>query len=302
MHDLPPLKSLRVFEACIRLGNFTRAAKELNVGQPAISHQIHALERDLGLKLFERRGAQTLPTADALIYYRGIAGGLADMARASATIRRGNRPPGLTLATYPGIAMFWVMPRLSKVKQADPGLIIRVTTAERDQDMPLEDVDCAILFGDGNWPGYESRRLMREVVVPIAAPVVAARLTGRSWAAILQSGPLIHLEDRDRRWFTWTDWRDQRSPETQEIDAGITVTNHGIAIHQTLMGHGIALGWSGVIDEMIENHLLVALDSEPLSSERGYYLVAATKFLDTRVGKFVLLALCGDPVRFGASN
>lgn len=266
------------------------------MGQPAISHQIHALETDLGIRLFERRGAQTLPTAEALVYYRSIAGGLAEMARASTTIRRANRPPGLTLATYPGIAMFWVMPRLSQVKQSDPGLIIRVIAAERDQDMPLKDVDCAILFGDGNWPGYESRQLMQEAVLPVAAPSVAARLACRSRDAILRSGPLIHLEDRDQRWFTWTDWRDQRSPETQKIDPGITVTNHGIAIHQTLMGHGIALGWKGVIDEMIENNLLVALDSVPLSSERGYYLVATTAFLDTRIGKLVLQALCGQPL------
>ena len=105
---------------------------------------------------------------------------------------------------------------------------------------------------------------------------------------------MIHLEDRDCRWFTWPDWRDQRSPETKKIDAGITVTNHGIAIHQTLMGHGIALGWSGVIDELVQNHLLVALDAEPMSSERGYYLVATTEFLNSRIGKLVLQALCGS--------
>ena len=60
------------------------------------------------------------------------------------------------------------------------------------------------------------------------------------------------------------------------------------------MGHGIALGWSGVIDEMIENHLLVALDPEPQSSGRGYYLVALTEFLNTHIGKLVLQALCDD--------
>jgi DNA-binding transcriptional LysR family regulator len=294
MYDLPPLKSLRVFEACIRLGNFTRAARELNVGQPAISHQISALERDLGIALFERRGALTVPTADALVYYRSIADGLAAMARASNTLRKSKRPPGLSLATYPGIAMFWLMPRLSKIRQSHSDLPIRVTTAERDQDIPLEDVDCAILFGDGNWPGYESRLLMREVVVPVAAPTVASRLAGRSRDAILEAGPLIHLEDRDRRWFTWRDWRDQRSPQTRKVDVGITVTNHGIAIHQTLMGHGIALGWKGVTDELVENKLLVALDPEPLSSERGYYLVASAEFLGTRAGKLVLQALCGE--------
>jgi DNA-binding transcriptional LysR family regulator len=294
MRDLPPLKSLRAFEACIRLGNFTKAARELNVGQPAISHQIHALERDLGITLFQRRGAQTIPTEDALIYYRSIAGGLSGMANASAAIRRSKRPPGLALATYPGIAMFWLMPRLSKVRQADPALIIRVTTAERDQDIPLEDVDCAILFGDGDWPGYECHLLMREMVTPIASPAVAARFTGKSRAAILESGPLIHLEDRDHRWFTWSDWRDQRSPETQRIHAGMTVTNHGIAIHQTLLGNGIALGWKGVIDELIGSHLLVALDREPISSERGYYLITTSEYASTRVGKLVLQVLSSD--------
>jgi DNA-binding transcriptional LysR family regulator len=295
MYDLPPLKSLRVFEACIRLGNFTKAARELNVGQPAISHQIQALERDLGITLFERRGAQTVPTAEALLYYRSIAGGLGDMARASAALRRSKRPPGLTLATYPGIAMFWVMPRLSAVKQINPGLSIRVTTSERDQDIPLEDVSCAILFGDGNWPGYESRRLIRERVVPIAAPAVAVRLVGCSRCEILENGPLIHLEDPDQRWFSWADWRDERAPEAQKIDAGITVTNHGISIHQALMGHGITLGWSGVIDEMLENNLLVALDAEPLVSDRGYYLVTTSEFLNSTVGKLLLPALCRDP-------
>jgi len=290
MYDLPPLKSLQVFEACVRLGNFTRAAKELNVGQPAISHQIHALERNLGCALFERRGAQTIPTPEALTYYRSIAGGLADMARASSMLRKSKRPAGLTLATYPGIAMYWVLPRLSKARQTEPALNIRVTTAERDQDIPLNEVDCSILFGNGNWPGFESRRLMREVVVPVAAPTLAARLADRSRGAILQSGPLIHLEDRDRRWFNWIDWRDQRSPETQIIDAGITVTNHGIAIHQALMGRGIALGWGGIIDELVANQLLVTLDAEPLSSTRGYHLVATGEFLESAIGQFVLEA------------
>jgi DNA-binding transcriptional LysR family regulator len=284
------LKALRVFEACIRLGNFTRAAKELNVGQPAISHQIQSLESDLGVALFTRRGSQTVPTPAALVYYRSVAAALAEVAEASCVIRRSRTPPGLTLATYPGIAMYWVMPRLAKVKQADPGLIIRMITAERDEEIPLEDLGCAILFGSGLWPGYESHLLLRERVVPVAAPAVAARLAGCSPAAVLQRGPLIHLEDPQGRWFNWTDWRDERAPQAQQLDPGMTVTNHGIAIHQALMGRGITLGWHGVIDELLENQLLVALDPQPLASERGYYLVAKSKFLRSALGKWVLQA------------
>jgi len=116
-------------------------------------------------------------------------------------------------------------------------------------------------------------------------------LKGVSRDALLQHGPLIHLEDADHRWFTWRDWRDQRSPETREIDSGVQVTNHGIAINQTLMGQGISLGWKGVIDEMVENRLLVALDDKPLCSKRGYYLVSAPGYLFSRVGQLVLTSL-----------
>ncbi len=285
--DLPPLKALRVFDACMRLGNFTRAGRELNVGQPAISHQIQALEQDLGVALFERRGAQTVPTAEAQNYHRAISAALGEIARATIATRRVARRPGLSLATYPGIAMFWLMPQLAKLREAEPELRVRITTAERDQDISAEDADCAILFGDGHWPGRESRLLMPEAVVPVASPALAKRLKGVSRDALLQQGPLIHLEDADHRWFTWRDWRDQRSPETREIDPGVQVTNHGIAINQTLMGQGVSLGWKGVIDEMVENRLLVALDDTPLRSKRGYYLVSASGYLTSRIGQLV---------------
>jgi DNA-binding transcriptional LysR family regulator len=297
MRDLPPLKALRAFEACVRLGSFTRAAQELNVGQPAVSHQIQALEQDIGTALFERRGTRTVPTSEALAYHRRIAGALSDMAQATAEMRRNARRTELALATYPGLAMFWLMPRLAVLRRTEPQLSVRVTTAERDEDMRIEDADCAILFGDGHWPGFESRLLVKEEVVPVAAPAVAARVGDRPHAILLEHGPLIHLEDRSHRWFTWQDWRDRRAPGVGQIDTGIHVTNHGIAIHQALMGAGVALGWRGVIDDLLTNGLLVALDTEPLNSERGYYLVARHKVMASTVGRSLVQALSGLGVR-----
>ncbi|MDX8528522.1 LysR family transcriptional regulator [Mesorhizobium sp. MSK_1335] len=293
MRDLPSLKAIRVFEACIRLGSFTKAARELNVGQPAVSHQIQALEQDLGVLLFDRNGGQTVPTAEAQAYWRSVSSALDEIARSTRALRQRARQPGLTLATYPGIAMFWLMPKLSTLKQTEPDLAVRVVTSERDQDIPLDGVDCAILFGDGDWLGFESHLLMPEIVVPIASPSLAARLQERSREAILEKGPLIHLEDRDRRWFTWQDWRDQRAAKALQIEAGIKVTNHGIAIHETLTGHGISLGWMGVIDGLLTNGLLVALDTQPLTSDRGYYLVGTSAFFGSRIGKSLIDAL--DP-------
>ena len=216
---------------------------------------------------------------------------MAEIARATVAVRKAAAQPGLTLATYPGIAMFWLMPKLSALRVEDPSLQVRVTTAERDRDVQIDDVDCAILFGDGNWPGYASHLLMRESVIPVAAPSIAERMKGRSFREMLEQGPLIHLEDNDRRWFNWRDWRDLRCPEAEQIDPGMQVTNHGIAIHQTLIGQGISLGWAGVIDDLIKNRLLVPLDAEPIRSDRGYYLVTTVGFLESGMGRLVLEAL-----------
>lgn len=294
MNDLPPLKALRAFDACIRLGSFTRAATELNVGQPAISHQIQALENDLGVTLFSRRGAQAVPTDQAMAYHRSIATAFDDIGRATLALRKSARPPGISLATYPGIAMFWLMPRLAKLRQSQPDLAVRVTTAERDRDFDLDHVDVAILFGEGHWPGRESLLLMAEEVVPVASPTLAATVKGLPAAKLLEKGPLIHLEDPDARWFTWQDWRNARAPDCRKIDAGVQVSNHGIALHQTLVGQGISLGWRGVIDDLVANGLLVALSDTPLISQRGYYLVSSAKFLRSPAGRALQAALCGD--------
>jgi LysR family transcriptional regulator, glycine cleavage system transcriptional activator len=124
------------------------------------------------------------------------------------------------------------------VEKADHNLVIRITTAERDRDMLLDGVDCAMPFGDGNWPGYKSRLLIDQIAMQVASRAVA----GHSRAEILQNRPLIHRYDPDQRRFSWTDWLDQRSSETKTIDAGITVTNQGTEIHQTFLENGIALG------------------------------------------------------------
>ena len=55
---LPPLSALRAFEAAARLESFSKAAEELNVTPAAVSHQIHALEEDLGVQLFRRLNRQ----------------------------------------------------------------------------------------------------------------------------------------------------------------------------------------------------------------------------------------------------
>ena len=291
MHHLPPLKAIRAFEACFRLGSYTRAAAELNVHQPAISHQIRLLEQDLGVKLFAKRGAAMAPTGPAQDYYRTISMALGDIERASARLRRQGPDEAITLATYPGIASFWALPRLANLRRLAPHPIVRVTTAELDAHIRLDEVDCAILFGAGDWPGFESRLVIGEQVLPVAAPKLAAALAGLSPQALLEHGPLIHLEDPERRWFTWRDWQTHYAPDAGAPDRTTVVTNHGVAIHQALQGNGVALGWTGMIGDLLESAVLKPTHELPLVSARGYYFITSPDFAETEACRLVSQAL-----------
>lgn len=273
MKHLPPLRAVTAFEACYRLESFTKAAKSLNVGQPAVSHQIRSLELDLGTKLFVKHGAKIRPTAPADDLYLSVSSGLSEIARASERIRRRSRDDGLAVATYPGIAAFWLLPRIAAGPDAGAGPHVRVTTADRDSDLPLDESDCAILFGTGAWAGFDAELLRREHATPVASPALAEIWKDRPPEELLARAPLIHLEDPEHRWFTWDDWRQRKAPDASHINKAVTVTNHGIAIQEALLGAGIALGWAGVIDDLVARGALVRLSQDAIRSERGYYLV-----------------------------
>jgi DNA-binding transcriptional LysR family regulator len=116
---------------------------------------------------------------------------------------------------------------------------------------------------------------------------LARNLGQLSQAKLIEAGPLIHLEDSEQRWFTWTQWRKARAPRAKRIDCSMTVTNHGIAIHQALQGAGIALGWTGIIRDLLESGTLVALSKKPLTSRRGYHLIAPEGFFETPKGRLL---------------
>jgi DNA-binding transcriptional LysR family regulator len=65
LRKLPPLNSLKGFEAATRRQSVREAADELFLTHPAVSYQIQVLEQDLGVELFSRAGRSLAPTAEA---------------------------------------------------------------------------------------------------------------------------------------------------------------------------------------------------------------------------------------------
>jgi DNA-binding transcriptional LysR family regulator len=116
-------------------------------------------------------------------------------------------------------------------------------------------------------------------------------LAGVSPRELLENGPLIHLEDPERRWRTWEDWQATFAPEAGPLDRSIVVTNHGVAIHQALQGIGVALGWTGMISDLLESEALKPTHEAPLVSSRGYYFLSSPDFRNTQACAMISRAL-----------
>ncbi|MDX1737951.1 MAG: LysR family transcriptional regulator, partial [Alphaproteobacteria bacterium] len=226
MKRLPSLKAIKAFEACYRLRSFTRAAQSLNVQQPAISHQLRILETDLNTKLFIKKGAQIEPTREADIYYETVSSALNEIASASDKIRGRQDEATMTLATYPGVGAFWVLPKAQEMKNSYPDLKMRITTLEKDSEISIDEVDCAILFGDGNWPGFCCEKLIEEDMVPIVSPKIADQYKDMTAEQLLASAPIIYLEDSEARWLNWHQWRDIYAPSQRDINISMSISNY----------------------------------------------------------------------------
>ncbi len=271
--ELPPLTALIAFEAAARHMNFTRAAEELNVTQPAVSHQIQMLETDLGVRLFERSGRQVILTTTGQDFFRSVTDSLGRIAEVTRSVRQATDQGTVTIATNPGVAAFWLMPRLSLFQEQNPDLKVRVLTSERDRNLPIEDLDVAIRFGVGAWQNATAELLMPEIVAPVCAPTYGG--FDKVWTPelIWSDSALLHQEDDEARWFTWEDWRRRWCPDLEPAEPQLTFSNYSVEILQAVGGKGIALGWTLMLADLLENGALHLISDFELRSERGYFVV-----------------------------
>ena len=154
---LPSLNALRAFEAAARHLSFSRAADELNVTKAAVSHQVKALEEALGLPLFRRLNRALLLTDAGQTLFPSITEALGLMQSAVDRLHKRDRTGELTVTTLDSFAAIWLVPRLSRFRQAHPEIDVRIATSDESIDFAQSDVDLAIRYGEGSWAGHPCR-------------------------------------------------------------------------------------------------------------------------------------------------
>jgi LysR family glycine cleavage system transcriptional activator len=168
MRRLPPLDTLRVFEAAARLKSFKLAADELSVTASAVSHRIAALEEELGTPLFIRQARRIELTPEGERLAAGMKRALTEIRRAVTGIDRriGGR---LRITAIPSHVTRWLAPRLHRFQRAHPDIELTVSADLALADLTQGAFDLALRFGTGTYPGLAAEHLMGDAILTVAS-------------------------------------------------------------------------------------------------------------------------------------
>lgn len=239
---LPPLASLRLFEAAARHASFKQAAEELGLTPSAVSHGIDTLETWLGAPLFDRSGRSVALTAageDLLPY---VSEGLSMIATGAHRVSPLLGARRIRVSVAPTFARRWLVPRLGRFRGRHPEIDLHVDTSHRQAVFPLDGVDLAIRMGPAPWPSARSELLFREALQPVAHPDLAARLPQREGRIDWARAPLIHVATVEHDWAAWFAGGVSAATDTPPpAGRGLHVDTVDLALEAAAQGLGIAL-------------------------------------------------------------
>ncbi len=233
MRRLPSLGAMRVFEAVGQTGSFTRAGERLNLTQSAVSRQVRHLEQQLGEALLVRHHHRLELTAAGALLLQALGRALHEVEATVRLIREKSNVRRLRVNVPPTFARRWLMPRLKAFLAAQPDIDLSVATQLTDSLAESGLLDCAVRFGDGQWPGLHATRLMTEQHVAVCAPALLPLDLGRA--------TLIHvLAGGDRRYLTWAHWLDAAGLDA-DTAGGLEFDLLDLAIEAACDGLGVAV-------------------------------------------------------------
>jgi len=264
--NLPPLSTLRAFEAAARLESFSRAADEISVTHGAVSHQIRALERALGTALFLRNGRRVALTNAGRHFAERVRAALQELVEAAQFIRRSEVERAVSVSMLPSFAARWLMPRLGRFMERHPAIAVNIHTSITLVDFQRDDVDLAIRFGSGHWPDLEAHKFLDEEFYP----VVSARFNrGRRPASPAELGKFQLLRSSDEPWTPWFRAAGVRLKEPHSL----IFTDSNLLLQAALDGRGIALARSSIAEADVRAGKLVRLFKLAVPAHGASYLV-----------------------------
>lgn len=273
-----PLEAFRVFDAACRHMNFSRAGRELNITQAAVSRRIKGLEDHLGTQLFARAGKNLSLTPRGEKLFQRVRASLDYLEESLEPFRTG-AGQSISLAASGSVSHLWLGPRLRDFARDNPDVSIRLVTVDSPADLASENNDLVILYSAGEHPRWNLTPLLAEELAPVAAPAYIARkgLDPATLApADLAGLDLIDYERFNANWISFRPWLERVAPETFRRRPlprpHLTFSTYALAIDAARSGDGVALGSLDLIAAELAAGTLVQLGGTSLVTGYGYHL------------------------------
>lgn len=285
---LPPLTALKVFEAAARHLSLKKAAEELSVTPAAVSHQIQQLEDFLGVRLFHRGHRSIALTESAHLCLPKLQEGFDNLRQAMDKVTRRASAGALAIGASSAFMAKWLMPRLHRFVVLHPEIDIHIPGSMRQSSafaprctddcvaQWADEVDVVIAFGDGDYPGLQTQKLLSLSVTPLCSP---ALLKG-DLALAAPTDVLRHVlvqDNSDRppgQAAFWDVWLAAAGVRHEGLPAGPRFTDSALALEAAMAGVGIVAGLSELAAADIAAGRLVAPFELAVPLTTGYYVVS----------------------------
>jgi LysR family glycine cleavage system transcriptional activator len=274
---LPPLNGLRAFEASARYLSFTKAAEELNVTPAAVSQQVKALEEYFGVQLFKRLTRALMLTDSGQLVLPILQEGFDKLAEADAILRNRRDDRILTVSVAPSFGAKWLVPRLERFRRAHPDYDIRIDATDAPADFRRDNVDIALRYGLGDYPGLVSECLLTEVGVPVCSPGLLEGEHPLRTPEDLRYHTLLHIQWKmeSESAPNWRMWLRAAGYGDIDPDRGPRFSMESMAIQAAVDGQGVALISTALIEDDIAAGRLVQPFADEINHKTRfcYYLV-----------------------------
>jgi LysR family glycine cleavage system transcriptional activator len=272
MRRLPPLETLRVFEAAARLKSFKDAGDELAVTASAVSHRISALEEELGAPLFLRHTRRIELTPEGERLAAGMRRALTEIRRAVATVDR-KESARLRITALPSHVTRWLAPRLHRFQNAFPDIDLNVIADNALADLTQRTVDVALRFGAGVYPGMHVEWLMDDAVVAVASPRFLADIGPVSEPAdmLRLTRILDATAENDKSGVNWTSWFAHHGLPIDDIERGIRFNGAVMTLEAAIGNLGVAVARKSLLIEELRSGRLVRVLPSEAPTEWSHY-------------------------------
>lgn len=267
-YGLPSLSALASFEAAARHVGFKAAAAELNVTPAAVSHQIKALEQELGQTLFYRHQRGVELTETGTLLFRAVQRGLGQMSEAVQYIRESAAHQGVTIRATTAVSSLWLTPLLAKFWRTHGHVV--VTQQVTDAARPCDDCDLIVRYADMARDVGHCQSLFKDHIIALASPNFLRQNQINSLPDLARV-PLIQLHAEDQTWTTWPQWA-ASFDYSGTLGEGLNVNNYTIALQAAQDDMGLVLGWERLTRPLIERGALVQVLPHRLETPQDFYV------------------------------